>query len=124
MSKTMERTFIQSGAIHLSSNLNFKELSEEQLIDTVVIQEETADAYKSKEELINRGKNEVSKRIIIKKLCKHLILESENRLKENASTDLSSKEAIKMQKKRFLTLLSLSDRLQLEWQKYDLALRH
>lgn len=123
MVKTMDYSVIQKEIFNVANSFNLSQLTLQQLVEINLLNDEPNAASRAKEELVNRGRDEMNTRISIKKYCKQLILESETNLKESSASDsLVVKENLKLNKKRFLTLLSLLDRLQLEWQRHDLAL--
>ena len=113
----MDYSVAQKETFQISDAFNLSNLTSQQLIEMVLINDDSADMVKAKHELVNRGKDEMNIRISIKKYCKQLILESETSIKE-------CDESLKTSKKNFLNLLSLLDRLQLEWQRHDLTLMH
>lgn len=101
-------------------SFSYDQLTIQQLIDlTIDLQENGQESKEPKQELINRGKDNIQTRILIKKACKTTINTLETPLKQNNI----NKEVLKASKQKFLTSLSLLDRLQLEWQKYDLGLK-
>ena len=125
MVKTMDYLVLQEETFKITNSFNLSQLTLQQLVEIILLHDETLDASRAKEELIIRGRDEMNVRISIKKYCKQLILESEADLKEYTPDDLQpAKENLKTSKKKFLILLSLLDRLQLEWQRYDLTLMH
>ncbi len=78
---------------------------------------------KIKQELFERGKDNIKIRIEIKKSCKSNIQNIESVLKE-LDNERNPAETVKQYKHRFLNAISILDRLQLEWQKYDLCFKH
>ena len=77
----------------------------------------------SRQELIRRGNDCIQTRIMIKKSCKKT-MSSLEALLNKISTENNNKEIVKPIKNKFLTSVSVLDKLQLEWQKYDLGLKH
>jgi parvulin-like peptidyl-prolyl isomerase len=99
------------------------ELSCNDLISLLV--EESANGRigtESRQELINRGKDDIKERISIKKLFKNKITDIETLLKK-FNEEKNNKISASLLKNQFLTAISLLDRLQLEWQKYDISLK-
>lgn len=112
---------------NLTSNGNRKivldVLSVQELIDLAVdSQADSPVTNELRNELINRGKNDITARINIKKSCKKNILKFESLLNTISTENNGNKEVIKTFKTRFLTSVSMLDKIQLEWQKYDLGL--
>lgn len=104
----------------VSEKLLVENLSVQDLINQS-IQDENINIV-LKQELILRGRDDIQSRITIKKTFKNLINDLEFVLKTLDNND-DDKTTVKTQKKKFLNMISLLDRLQLEWQKYDLALK-
>ena len=75
-----------------------------------------------KQELIKRGKDNIQTRILIKKECKKSIASLEALLNKLDTEEQTNKEVVKSFKSKFLNSVSILDKLQLEWQKYDLGL--
>lgn len=73
-----------------------------------------------KQELIKRGKDNIYTRIEIKKSCKGNISSLEDLIKEYKEKKLNDNNILSALKIKLLDIVSLIDRLQLEWQKYDL----
>ncbi len=106
------------------TNINFiSSLSIEQLIDLAIESGSEAILTQNRHELINRGKDNIHDRILIKKSCKASVSSIESLLKK-ADSENSNSEITKSLKKKFLTSISILDRLQLEWQKHDLRIKH
>ena len=112
----------------ISSIVNEKfiieELTIQQLINLAIDLEGEVSGLHSRQELINRGKDNIYTRITIKKVCKTAISELESLLKKVDLENITNKETIKSYKNKFLTSISILDKLQLEWQKYDLSIKH
>lgn len=75
-----------------------------------------------KQELIQRGKDNIKARIEIKKACRELIYNLETAINDPDAENTYTEKTIKSFKVTFLNLLSILDKLQLEWQKYDISL--
>lgn len=99
-------------------------LSVQELVDLAVEPQTQTDnsINELRSELINRGKNDIAARINIKKSCKKTISRFESLLNTISNENNSNKEVIKTFKNRFLTSVSILDKIQLEWQKYDLGI--
>ena len=95
------------------------ELNLEQLIESALNTNENTFEYR--DELINRGNDNVYTRILIKKTCKASLANLETYL-SHINSDTHN-EITKSIKSKFLNLVSILDKLQLEWQKYDLGLK-
>lgn len=105
--------------------ITLKGLSIQELIDlSTDSQTNGSVAIDIRNELINRGKNNIETRIIVKKSCKKNILKFESLLNTFAGENNGKKEVIKTFKNKFLTSVSIMDKIQLEWQKHDLGLNH
>ena len=96
-------------------------LSIEQLVKYCFDFSNEISSIQFRDELVKRGKDNIQERISIKKLCKRSISEIEILLNTTNQTDKN--ESTKELKNRFLSLISIVDRLQLEWQKHDLGLK-
>lgn len=103
-------------------DLLIDELPVEQLIDFAINTNDDHSGIRVREELIKRGKDNIHTRILIKKSCKASITNLEVVLKKLESE--TNKEVEKSFKHKFLTSVSILDKLQLEWQRYDLGLKH
>ena len=106
-----------------NENTPLIELSCNDLINLLV--EESANGRigtESRQELINRGKDDIKERISIKKLFKTKITDIETLLKK-FNEEKNNKISASLLKNQFLTAISLLDRLQLEWQRYDISLK-
>ncbi len=111
MTTIMESTTLNNSNKTLTTDLNI-----EQLIESAL----STGGNFFRDELIKAGKDNVLARILIKKSCKSLLASIEASLVQlNNST---SNELAKSLKNKFLNLISILDKLQLEWQKYDLGL--
>ncbi|MBI2996019.1 MAG: hypothetical protein HYY52_04870 [Candidatus Melainabacteria bacterium] len=103
------------------------QLSLQQLIDLVINSDNEQISLKSRQELIARGKDNIPARITIKKLCKALVINLEEAIKkidfEKNMSKRDKSEEVKLLRSRFLTLISIVDKLQLEWQKHDISLK-
>ena len=100
-----------------NTNINFlfEELSIQQLIDLAIDSDQNKkNELESKEELIKRGYDNIQARIVIKKSCKATISSLEALLKTIVNGN--NKEVAKEFKNKFLTSISILDKLQLEWQ--------
>ena len=120
-------TTILKDQISNSPNLNNTSISEnltiEQLVQTCIDNESNNIGTSTREELVKRGKDNIQTRISIKKCCKSLISDLENLLNKASSTSSINKQIIKSLKGKFLSIVSILDRIQIEWQKHDLSLR-
>ncbi len=77
----------------------------------------------SRQELINKGKDDIKLRITVKKTCKAAINDLEILLKRFDFTNGLKEKDLKFYRSRFLDAISLLDKLQLAWQKHDLVLK-
>ena len=119
----MERKTAIKDNQKLNSNFLIEQLSVQQLIDLSI--DSINDNYienETRKELINRGKDNIQARIIIKKICRNAITGLESLLQKIA-TENNNKEIIKSFKNKFLNSVSMLDRLELEWQKHDLGIK-
>lgn len=108
-----------------NTNANYlvEQLSIQQLIDlTIDSHEDEYVGLESRKELIKRGKDNIQTRIMIKKSIKEVIASLENLLKKIA-IESNNKEVVKSFKNKFLNSISVLDKLELEWQKYDLGIK-
>ncbi len=96
------------------SNFSIEKLSLNQLINLAIESHEDKVGIESKLELIKRGTDNIEIRIQIKKLIKAIIANTQEQINTENNTEIKSK---------FLVSLSISDKLQLEWQKKDLILK-
>ncbi len=124
MIATMEQNIINKNINDLPPNfLLTEQISVQQLIDLVIDSGSDHVGVKIKQELFERGKDNIKIRIEIKKLCKSSIQNIESILKE-LDNERNPAETVKQYKHRFLNALSILDRLQIEWQKHDLCFKH
>ena len=108
----------------LTTNLNFiSSLTIEELINQAIESGNESILVHSRQELVTRGKDDIHTRILIKKSSKASVSSIEALLKK-ADGENSNSEITKSLKKKFLTSISILDRLQLEWQKHDLSIKH
>lgn len=108
-----------------NKNLLIGELSIQQIIELAIDSENEQLSLLLKQELVTRGKDNIQARIIIKKCCKSTISDLEGKVKTlNSNNNKVEKEKAKLFKNKFLTSISVLDKLQLEWQKHDLSLKH
>lgn len=114
---------MQSETTNIDAKFSLTNLSTEQLIDLCISLTDSASEIRIKDELVNRGKNNIQQRIVIKKQLKKFISTNEGQLKDSEIEKNGNKEILKKQKNEFLTLVSIQDKLQIEWQKYDLGLK-
>lgn len=108
----------------LNANFLVGQLTIQQLIDLSI--DSTNDNYienETRKELINRGKDNIQTRIIIKKICRNSISGLEVLLQRIATEKNNNKEIIKSFKNKFLSSVSILDKLELEWQKHDLGIK-
>ena len=107
-----------------TTSLNFiSSLTVEELISQAIESGSEPVLVHSRQELVSRGKDDIPTRILIKKSCKASISSIESLLRK-ADTENSTSAITKSLKKKFLTSISILDRLQLEWQKHDLSIKH
>lgn len=115
---------ISTSEINLSSlNSSASQLSLEQLITLVIDSGNNQGGLEYRQELINRGKDCIETRIVIKKSCKTAIAHLEAQIKQIPIENNKDKESVKALKNKFLAFLSILDKLQLEWQKHDISLK-
>ena len=126
MPTAMEHKTLNNQDFNLNGNFLVEKISIQQLIDLAVDSADDHIGLQTKQELIQRGKDSIPLRIQIKKACKQTIANLESVLKElDKGININgNKNLLKSYKTKFLNLLSIVDRLQLEWQKYDLRLKH
>lgn len=94
-------------------------------LELVTIASDSASNFlglRCRHELIERGKDNIPTRIEIKKFCRETIHDLESAISDVEAENIYNKDAIKSFKTRFLNLLSVLDKLQLEWQKHDIGL--
>ncbi len=123
MTTLMEYKTLNNEVLYLAENSLVEKLSVQELIDLILDTDNNFAVVRSRQELINRGKDDIKLRITIKKTCKNAISALEVLLKQSDCEASADKNIIKLYKSRFLNLVSLVDKLQLEWQKYDLFLK-
>ncbi|OGI19042.1 MAG: hypothetical protein A3B68_07510 [Candidatus Melainabacteria bacterium RIFCSPHIGHO2_02_FULL_34_12] len=104
------------------ANLTFMNNTFEQFISSAINAGDDQTISQVKQEIISQGKDNIQTRIHIKKAIKMAIANLESLIKE-AEKSNSNKNMAKSLKNRFLTLVSILDKTQLEWQKHDLAIR-
>ena len=124
MTALMEYKTLNDRILEYSTNIVFEELTVQELIELALNNGSDLTRIRSRQELINRGKDNIQLRITIKKLCKIAISDLEVLLKRFDSENNADKKTAKLYKNQFLNTISLLDKLQLEWQKYDLALKY
>ena len=122
MTTLMEQT-LNDKVLTVSVNTLTEKLSIQELVDLALDTNNSFTIISSRQELINRGKDNIPLRITIKKACKKIINDLEVSLKRFDCENNIDKNAAKVFKTKFLNTLSLSDKLQLEWQKHDLFLQ-
>lgn len=108
-----------------TTNLSFfiDQLSVQQLIDlSIDSNNDNHVEIETRKELIERGKDNIQARIIIKKVCKSAISSLETLLQSVTSEKNNDKEIVKSFKGKFLNAVSILDKLELEWQKHDLGI--
>ena len=107
-----------------TTNINFiSSLTVEELINQAIESGSEPILVHSRQELVSRGKDDIHTRILIKKSCKASISSIESLLKK-ADSENNTSAITKSLKKKFLTSISILDRLQLEWQKHDLSIKY
>ena len=123
MTTLMENKSLNNSVLALSENVVFEKLTIKELINLTHNTDNGFAIIRSREELINRGKDNIQLRISIKKTCKAAISDMEILLKRYDCESNTDKKTTKLYKNKFLNIVSLSDKLQLEWQKHDLLLK-
>ena len=104
--------------------LMVEQLSIQQLIDIAMDSENDNIRAHSKEELFKRGQDNIQSRITVKKACRATISGLEEIIKRfDTGKNNIDKNLLKSYKGKFLTSISILDKLQLEWQRYDLMLK-
>lgn len=122
MVTTMEYTTSNVQNKKTIESFSVEQLSTQQLIDLAIDSNDNGHIeIASRKELIKRGKDNIQTRIQIKKYCKNAISGLEAVLNKNTA---ENKEVLKSSRNKLLTSVSVLDKLQLEWQKYDLGLLH
>ncbi len=106
-----------------TSNL-IEQFSTQKLIDLAIESQDEQIKQETRKELINRGKESIQNRIEIKKICKASISSLEVILDDCEVEKIHSKDTVKSYKNKFLSLISLVDKVQLEWQRHDLGLMY
>ncbi len=123
MTTLTEYKTVNQKVLALSENIVVENLSIQELIELVLDTSNNQIFTASRQELIGRGKDDIKTRILIKKTCKQAISDLEILLKRFESTNRLDEKNLKFYKTRLLNIVSLLDRLQLEWQKQDLVLK-
>ena len=123
MATLMEYKTLDQKIVSFPENIIIEKLSIQELIELVLDTNSELTFLRSRQELINRGKDDIKLRITIKKTCKTAINDLEVLLKRFDSGNGFREKDLKFYKTRLLNSVSLLDRLQLEWQKCDLALK-
>ena len=121
---TMQKESNLKDGIESPDNFNLSSISNQQIISLIIGPD--SEEFKQtdlRQELISRGKDNIEQRIAIKKLCKAVISDLESEIKKLDTLENYDKNKLKDYKNRFLTSISLLDKLQLEWQKHDLMLK-
>lgn len=101
-----------------------KNLSMQDLINHAIendFNQGTESSYK--QELIDRGKDDIYTRIEIKKSCKVKIAEQEALIQEFERRKIHDKKTAHSLKGKLLSTISILDRLQLEWYRHDLKIK-
>ena len=124
MTTLMEYKTHNDKVLSVSAKDLVEHLSIQELIDLALHADNDFTIASSRKELINRGKDNIQLRITIKKTCKTAINDLETLLKTLDSENRADQKAAKLYKNNFLSTISLLDKLQLEWQKHDLLLKH
>ena len=106
----------------ISENVYIEKLTVRELISLVLDASDDFTIVRFRQELINRGGDNIQVRIEIKKTCKSVINDLEILLKRFDCESDADKKNSKLYKNKFLNTVSLLDKLQLEWQKHDLIL--
>lgn len=104
------------------NNISLNECPVQELIDNYMGDNNEGQSI-YRQELIERGKDNIYTRIIIKKACRNNVAHQETIVKETETTKATNKELLSYLRKRFLTAISLLDRLQLEWLRHDVRLK-
>ena len=94
-----------------------------ELINKSLENDENEKINKFKQELVKKGKDNIYIRIEIKKSCKANVANLEELIKEYEDKKLNDNKLLRALKIKLLDIVSLIDKLQLEWQKHDLRLR-
>ena len=123
MTTLMEYKTVNNDVLIFPENILIEKLSVPELINLILDADNDLIAVKFRQELINRGKDNIQLRITIKKTCKTAISDLETLLKRFDSGSVADKKNTKLYKNKFLNTVSLLDKLQLEWQKHDLILK-
>lgn len=123
MTTLMEPKTLNNCILAYSENIVFEKLTAQELIELALKPGNDLTVTSSRQELITRGKDNIQLRIAIKKSCKTAISDLEMVLKRFDFENNTDKKTVKSYKNQFLNVISLLDKLQLEWQKHDLALK-
>lgn len=105
---------------NIPNNFLVEQISTQKLIDLAVDSANDNIGIQLKQELFERGKDNIKSRIEIKKLCK-IQIQNIELLLEKTNSETSTAKEIKLSKHQFLNALSVLDRLQIEWQRHDLG---
>ncbi len=124
MTTLVEYKTLNDRILAYSENVVFEKLTVQELVELAFKPGNDFTIISSRQELINRGKDSIQLRIAIKKLCKITISDLEVLLKRFDPENNTDKKTAKLYKNQFLNTISLLDKLQLEWQKHDLVLKH
>lgn len=119
----MEKNLINKESNNSDINFIIEKLTIQQLVDFSTDPEcDKQLSQEARQELIRRGMDNIQARITIKKSCKSSITDLE-KLITNTQRQDNGRETLKSFKGKFLTSVSVLDKLQLEWQKHDLGIR-
>ena len=121
MTTLMEYKTLSKEILSFPEDIFVEKLSVHELITFTIDTDDSFRVASSRQELINRGKDNIPLRITIKKTCKSTITDLEVLLKRFDFESSTDKKITKLYKNRFLNTVSLLDKLQLEWQKHDLV---
>lgn len=120
----IEQTTVFKEIGNFDQGILLNQSSISQLINHACNPNESNFSNEIRNELFKRGKDEIFTRIEIKKSLKNLIHDLELVLNDSDLENIYNKKTIKSFKNKFLTVISILDKLQLEWQKYDLKIRN
>ena len=112
---SVEKDIMNSNIKETAQTFSLEKLTIKQLVSLSIDSAEDSAGYYAKCELVRRGTDNIQDRILIKKNCKESLSIVESKLSTNQN-DSSLKQ-------KLLTVVSLIDRLHLEWQKQDLVLK-
>lgn len=114
--KAKPKTFFPEDLVETATDEELRNLAVENTSDSIT-------GIKARRELIKRGKDNIKERIHIKKSFKLAVESYELSIAEIEKQEIQNERRLSLYKSKLLTTIAILDKLQLEWQKYDLALQ-